>query len=269
VPAPADGEPAPRPPPKPEVIANRWVRLDPPATPYVLGVADKAPPEQVGFRAVRRIRTPLRPYELQEHEVTWSELEAWLAGASARVEYRPWATDAGQRARLPATGVTWPLARDYCRSLGSALPTEEEWEYAARGPERRPNPWGADPLDRQMTRVYAGPDAAPSPVMTNQQDRTKPAAGGLPIWDLAGNVQEWTLGLWRGDWPGEDESDVQRGETSVRAVRGLPLAEAPPDAIQPDAAAYRERLCATGPCVEKTRKILASVGFRCAKSLDK
>jgi len=145
------------------------------------------------------------------------------------------------------------------------LPTEEQWEYAARGPDRRPNLWGADPLDRQMTRAFAGRGATPAPVMMNHQDRTPDPSG--PIWDLAGNVQEWTLGLWRGDRPGEDEADVQDGETSVRALRGLPLGEPPPGSIQPESAAYRERLCATGPCVEKTRKLLAYVGFRCARPL--
>jgi len=256
--------------PKPEPSANRWVRIDPPVALYALGVTDKAPPQHLGFRpsAERPIVTPAQPYAIQEHEVTWAELEPWLAATGARIERPPWADDAAKRTRLPATGVTWSIARDYCQSLGGALPTEEQWEYAARGPERRPNPWGTDPLDLLMTRAYAGPDAAPLPVMTSLQDRTPPVTGGLPIWDLAGNAQEWTLGLWRGDRPGQDEADVQQGETSIRAVRGLPLTEAPPPAIQPVSAAYRDRLCATGPCVEKARRLLSSVGFRCVKSLD-
>ena len=250
------------------MIATRWVRIDPPATPDALGVADKAPPEHVGFRASRGIVTPAHPYAIQEHEVTWSEFEPWLSVSGTRVDPPPWAMDAGKRARLPATGVTWSAARDYCRSLGGALPTEEQWEYAARGADRRLNPWRKERLDRQMTGAFAGPGAVPSPVMTNQQDQTPPAAGGR-VHDLAGNVQEWTLGLWREDRPDQDESDVQQGERSVRAIRGFPLAEVPPSAIQPDSAAYRERLCATGPCVEKTRKLLAYVGFRCAKPLDR
>jgi formylglycine-generating enzyme required for sulfatase activity len=162
---------------------------------------------------------------------------------------------------LPATGITWTDAQAYCRSLeGGSLPTEEQWEYAARGPERRPNPWGSDLLDREMTRVYAGEQAVPMPVMSSMQDRTRDG-----VFDLAGNVQEWTVGLWREDRPGKDESDVQSGQTSARAIRGLPLAAPPPATIQPDSAAYRERLCATGKCVALARGLLAHVGFRCVR----
>jgi formylglycine-generating enzyme required for sulfatase activity len=271
-------------------VPNPWIRIDPPPAPYPLGVTDKAPLQHVGFRVSRGIVTPSRPYELQTHEVTWSELEPWLARRGTRVDYPPWATDAGVRAGLPATGITWSMASEYCRSLGSELPTEEQWEYAARGAERRPNPWGADPLDLQMTHAYAGSDAVPRPVMESRQDRTPcqprvyDLAGNVQEWtlrwvragrpdacrvyDLAGNVQEWTLGLWREDRPGKDESGVQAGQTTSRALRGLPLAEPPPSSIQPASSAYRERLCATGPCVEKTRKRLAYIGFRCAKPLD-
>jgi hypothetical protein len=83
---------------------------------------------------------------------------------------------------------------------------------------------------------------------------------------MIGNVQEWTLGLWRTDRPGEPEGWVSPGkETTIRAIRGLPLDEEPPRAIQDETAAYREELCATGACVEKTATKLRYVGFRCAR----
>jgi formylglycine-generating enzyme required for sulfatase activity len=255
--------------PAPLVVPNQWVRIDPPPVPYRLGVADTAPPQQVGFRASRGILTPSRSYEIHEHEVTWSELEPWLEPWLARrhekVVFPSWATDPGERAGLPATGIKWDTALEYCRSLGGPLPTEGQWEYAARGAEQRPNPWGADPLDRQITNAYAGPNAQPWPAIWSRQDRTpyRPR-----VYDLAGNVQEWTLGLWREDRPGKEESSASVGQTTSRAIRGLPLAEPPPPSIQPAASAYRERLCATGPCVEKTRKRLAYIGFRCARPLD-
>ena len=100
--------------------------------------------------------------------------------------------------------------------------------------------------------------------MESRQDRTP--GSGRPIWDLAGNVQEWTLDPWREDRRGMDESDVIKGQTMAGSIRGLPLAEPPPAAIQPESAAFRRRLCATGPCVEKTRTILLYVGFRCVRS---
>jgi formylglycine-generating enzyme required for sulfatase activity len=126
------------------------------------------------------------------------------------------------------------------------------------------NSWGIDRLDRNLTRVYLGPNATPAAVKTSVQDRTPDP----PLYDLIGNVQEWTLGLWRADMPDVDESWVTPGrETSIRAIRGFPLGEEPPASIQDDGAAYREELCATGKCVEKTVGRLHRIGFRCARPM--
>jgi serine/threonine-protein kinase len=246
-----------------KVPSNAWVRVTVPTTPVVLGIErDRVSTADVGFRPGRNITSPATPYELQEHEVTWSEIEPWLAASHSSLGFPPWATDRDARASLPVTGVTWSIALAYCRSLGGSLPTEEQWEYAARGPERRPNSWGADRLDPGLTHVYAGPNATPAGVKTSLQDQTPPPA----LYDLVGNVQEWTLGLWREDLPGTNEAWVSSGETSIRAIRGLPLGGEPPPSIQVESAAYREQLCATGPCVEKGAELRQYVGFRCAKA---
>ena len=244
-------------------LANAWVSVPVPATPVALGVESDAAPGAVhGFRPARKIASPAVPYELQEHEVTWSEIEPWLARSGASLAFPPWAADRVARASLPVTGVTWSIALAYCQSLGGSLPTEEQWEFAARGAERRRNSWGADRLDRSLTHVYAGPNAVPAAVKTSLQDQTP----GPVLYDLISNVQEWTLGLWREDLPGTDESWVTSGkETTIRAIRGLPLGGDPPPSLPAESAAYREQLCATGPCVEKGAELRRHVGFRCAK----
>jgi serine/threonine-protein kinase len=244
-------------------LANTWVRVPVPATPVVLGVdSDAAPAAVRGFRPARKITSPVAPYELQEHEVTWSEIEPWLARSGTSLAFPTWAADPAARAALPVTGVTWSTAFAYCQSLGGSLPTEAQWEFAARGAERRPNSWGADRLDRSLTHVYAGPKATPAAVKTSLQDQTPAPV----LYDLIGNVQEWTLGLWREDVPDADESWVTSGkETTIRAIRGLPFGVEPPPSMQPEGAAYREHLCASGPCVEKGAEQRRYVGFRCAK----
>jgi serine/threonine-protein kinase len=272
--------PAPEPPPTPEPAVpppppdaapppslNAWVPIAPVSPPPILGVGDGAHRSARGFRPAREIRAPAAPYEIHAHEVTWRELETWLADNPDHEFPAPaWADGpAAARADLPATGVPWPTALAYCQSVGGTLPSEEQWEFAARGPDLAPNPWGAGRLDPMRTHAYRGPGAQVVKVMTRDQDVT-PRERGPRIYDLLGNAREWTADLWREDHPGKNEAWTAEGDQTYRAVRGLPLAEKMPAAVQEPAAAYREPLCATGPCVAKSGPYLKYVGFRCVRT---
>ena len=238
---------------------NPWIPITPPATPVALGIAsDQAPDTVSGLRPGRGVTSPTQPYRLQQHEVTWGEFEPWLLEHPRAELERP----AGADDRMPVTMAPWQVATEYCASLGANLPTEEQWEFAARGAARRPYPWGSDAVDLQRTHIFAGLGARPHLVMTSEQDRTPEG-----IHDLAGNAREWTTDLWREDWPGSDESWVKDGRTSFRAVRGLPLAAklGKRQALPVEGAAHRAALCATGPCVAATAEELATIGFRCAR----
>ena len=97
--------------------------------------------------------------------------------------------------RHPVTQVTWEAARRYCQSKGMRLPTEAEWEYAARGVEGRPFPWGFEsPLCDRVNVARAS--GQPCAVMKGSTIAVGTAAQDVTpdgIYDLAGNVAEWVL----------------------------------------------------------------------------
>jgi formylglycine-generating enzyme required for sulfatase activity len=92
--------------------------------------------------------------------------------------------------------VTWNQARAYCEAIGARLPTEAEWEFAARGVERRLFPWGSDlPGCREVVYARTANQACdragawgndPVAVETAPKDVTPDG-----IHDLGGNVAEW------------------------------------------------------------------------------
>jgi formylglycine-generating enzyme required for sulfatase activity len=107
----------------------------------------------------------------------------------------------------PVVWVTWQQASDYCAWAGGRLPTEAEWEYAARGPESRVFPWG-DGFDG--TRLnYCDTNCVWGQTDETVDDGHADTApvGSYPkgaSWcralDLAGNVREWVAD-WFGEYP--------------------------------------------------------------------
>ena len=163
--------------------------------------------------------------------------------------------------KLPAVSVSWNEAVGFCGRLTEAdekrakyrLPTEAEWEFAARGTKGRAYPWGSDLPTSRQANLVGGADgySGLAPVGSFREGATPEG-----ILDLVGNAAEWCAD-WYGPYAAGDQSDPTgpaRGK--YRVVRGSAFAY--------DGKTW-SRACARSAC-EPARK-MDTLGFRVVREL--
>ncbi len=135
----------------------------------------------------------LDDFYLYTHEVT-NEMYAACVDAGACTPVKELAsgptahTSDPAYADYPVVGVTWNMADDYCNWAGARLPTEAEWEYAARGTGSLLHPWGAADPACDRANMFGCQTPADTVAVGSY------ALGNSPfgVWDMSGNVWEWT-----------------------------------------------------------------------------
>lgn len=147
------------------------------------------------------------PFWIDRTEVTQADFER-LNGQKAN----PNAFDGDQR---PVESITWLEARDFCALRGMRLPTEREWEYAARGPDNLIYPWGNEGSSANAVwRDNSNGQTAP----VGSRSAGVSWVGAL---DMSGNVWEWVSSLHQSyPYVGSDGREDLDDRTDFRVLRG-------------------------------------------------
>ncbi len=261
-----------------------------PAGEYTVGLEDgsvpNAPERTVALSAylIDKYEVSVEQYAtfLNETGITWEEaLEEYLGGEDTQELYAElrYSERHGWRAgdgfeSYPLSGVTWHGARAYARWATNEtgdLPSEVQWEVAARGPEAYHYPWGNDRPFPGVANYHGGGFTQLRPV-TQFSDGASP----FGVYNMAGNVEQWCLDWFSSDayygFHAETQDPVQStavpGARRARVVRGgslestfVPEFRAP----EPDGPSF---LFTWARQSRVPHTVSAVLGFRAAGSAD-
>jgi len=179
--------------------------------------------------AQRPAAIPVPPFNIMAYEVTVGDFQNWCRGEGKGEACSGWkGAEKWQNAKHPVVGITWTEASAFCTSWDGRLPTESEWELAARGPEGRTYPWGNEWAAGHANYCDLGCDSPylPSTYEDDGTPQTAPvdsfAEGATSdgIRNLAGNVSEWTLDCWSSDHSNRKDWRSSSRACDLRIIRG-------------------------------------------------
>ncbi len=203
-------------------------------------------------------------FSLDKLETTQREYRACMDAGSCSAPTKEFDPDG--HADYPVAWVTWDQARAYCAWRGKRLPTEAEWEWAARGTDGRLYPWGSEPPTCALASfsATAAPNSAdPAGACRSTSDTLKtdlvgshagaPAASGAL--DMGGNLWEWMSDFYDPAYYATSPAQDPQGPASApqHAKRGGSWQDA------------RDRLRASRRWTHPMGSGAEDIGIRCAK----
>lgn len=191
----------------------------------------------------------VKPFFIDRHEVTCQEYAAFIQDTghpapAGWVHKRP----PENAKEYPVTGITWDDANAYSTWAGKRLPTEEEWEFAARGTDGRRYPWGNEWKRNVANLGAATGDQARPAVVEEHSDGASP----FGAYDMAGNVWEWTASDLTAYPGGQSPPGTRDGH---KVVRGGSFKSGKSEATTTFRKGYPARGAGD----------YSQIGFRCAK----
>jgi formylglycine-generating enzyme required for sulfatase activity len=238
----------------PRLEDDNWVEI--PAGTFYMGAQKGEKKGRNYYRKAWDEESPvhevtLRRFRIGRFPVTVQEFGVFLADGHGKLtEPKDWERQT-QYPNRPVVGVSWFEAAAYCSWKGGRLPTEAEWERAARGPAGARYPWGNEPSLDASRAIYNMVVGHPTPVGLFPKGNSSEG-----LCDMLGNGWEWC-----GDWYGPYETGGRENPTGpqygkYRVLRGGSWVGSP----RYVRVSYRVRFVPTNR--------IDGLGFRCAGELS-
>lgn len=201
-----------------------------PAGSLDMGEQDKKSLEKYGAEDMQYLGVPgvhiemVKGFSLGKYEVTYDEFDyyVWQQHRAGHRDVKYPTTAKGGRGTRPVVIVTWKEANAYAEWLGGRknqicrLPSEAEWEYAARGGTKTGYSWGDEVGQNKANCKDCG--------SRWDNDQSAPVgsfgANAFGLHDTAGNAWEWTCSAWRKKFDGSEQSCARTEDPVARVVRG-------------------------------------------------